>query len=391
MPAQLPPVTIATNHKPGYSMLPIEAVLPQLLQTLAHNSTAMLQAPPGAGKTTRVPLALLDADWRQGRKLLLLEPRRLAARTAARYMAAQLGEQPGQTVGYRTRLDSKVSGTTRIEVVTEGILTRLIQQDPMLEDYAAVLFDEFHERSLHADLGLALVRESQQALREDLRILIMSATLDTSPIAATLGDIPLISSAGRSYPVAVIYRPLRAQQQLANAVVACIRSALAEQQGSLLVFLPGAGEIRRVSDLLQGSLPPDVLLTPLYGALDSAAQDTAILPAAAGQRKIVLATAIAETSLTIEGIRVVIDSGLQRRSLFDPNSGMSRLVTTRVSRASAEQRKGRAGRIEPGVCYRLWSESSQATLTEFTPAEILEADLAALVLELAEWGARTPD
>ncbi len=372
-------------------MLPIDAILPKLQRTLEHHGTVLLQAPPGAGKTTRVPLALLNATWREGRKILMLEPRRLAARSAAHFMARQLGEQAGQTVGYRTRLDSKISASTHIEVVTEGILTRLIQQDPMLNDYAAVLFDEFHERSLHADLGLVLVRESQHALREDLRVLVMSATLDTAPIARLLGDAPIISSEGRAYPVEVIYQPVRElQRTLVDAVCSCIRLALQQQSGSLLVFLPGAGEIRRVAERLQGTLPADVLLAPLYGTLHSAEQDSAIVPAPHGTRKVVLATAIAETSLTIEGVRVVIDSGLQRRAVFDPNSGMSRLLTGRLSKASAEQRKGRAGRIEPGVCYRLWSDSEQHALPDFTPPEIREADLATLVLELAHWGCRDP-
>ncbi|WP_273204669.1 ATP-dependent helicase HrpB [Marinobacter subterrani] len=369
-------------------MLPIDAILPDLKQSLEQASTALLQAPPGAGKTTRVPLALLDAPWRQGGRILMLEPRRLAARSAARFMAGQLGEKPGQTVGYRTRLDTRVSAATRIEVVTEGILTRLIQADPMLEDYAAVIFDEFHERSLQADLGLALVRESQQALREDLRLLVMSATLDTAPIARVLGDVPVITSEGRAFPVDVLYRPLPRNGRMVDQVAAVIREALQDQSGSLLVFLPGAGEIRRLEQQLRGSLADNVLIAPLYGNLKSEQQDQAIAPAPDGQRKVVLATAIAETSLTIEGVRVVIDSGQQRRAVFDPNSGMTRLVTGRVSRASAEQRKGRAGRVEPGTCYRLWSESEQFGLADYTPPEILEADLAPLVLELAQWGAR---
>ncbi|MGM0951457.1 MAG: ATP-dependent helicase HrpB [Pseudomonadota bacterium] len=372
-------------------MLPIEEILPKLKQTLEQTSTALLQAPPGAGKTTRVPLALLDAPWRGNRKILILEPRRLAARSAARYMAKQLGEVPGQTVGYRTRLDTKISASTRIEVVTEGILTRLIQSDPMLEDYAAVLFDEFHERSLQADLGLALVRESQQALREDLRLLVMSATLDTAPIARVLGDVPVITSEGRAFPVEVFYRPLPRNARLPDQVVAVIQEALRDQSGSLLVFLPGAGEIRRVQQQLQGNLPEEALLAPLFGNLKAEEQDRAIAPAPEGTRKIVLATAIAETSLTIEGVRVVIDAGQQRRAVFDPNSGMTRLVTGRVSKASAEQRKGRAGRIESGVCYRLWSESEQFGLADYTPPEIQQADLAPLVLELAQWGARSAD
>ncbi|MCK7550628.1 ATP-dependent helicase HrpB [Marinobacter goseongensis] len=369
-------------------MLPINNILPKLTATLAETTTVLLQAPPGAGKTTRVPLALLDAPWRGDRKILMLEPRRLAARSAARFMAGQLREKPGQTVGYRTRLDTRVSAQTRIEVVTEGILTRLIQSDPMLEDYAAVIFDEFHERSLQADLGLALVRESQQALREDLRVLVMSATLDTAPIANILGDVPVLSSAGRAFPVEVLYRPLPRQGRVVDQVVAVVHEALQEQSGSLLVFLPGAGEIRRVEQQLRNRLPPEVVIAPLYGNLKSAEQDRAITPATGGQRKVVLATAIAETSLTIEGVRVVIDSGQQRRAVFDANSGMTRLVTGRVSKASAEQRKGRAGRIEPGVCYRLWRESEQFGLADYTAPEILEADLAPLVLELAQWGAR---
>ncbi|WP_417512829.1 ATP-dependent helicase HrpB [Marinobacter sp.] len=375
-------------------MLPIDHILPELEQTLERNTTALLQAPPGAGKTTRVPMALLNAPWLYGRKILMLEPRRLAARSAARFMASQLGEKPGQTVGYRTRLDTKVSGTTRIEVVTEGILTRLIQSDPMLEDYAAVLFDEFHERSLQADLGLALVRETQDALRDDLRILVMSATLDTAPIARLLGDVPVLSSEGRAFPVDVFYRPAPTAQRnlrLVDQVVAVVAEALAQQPGSVLVFLPGAGEIHRVAQALTGLVDPGVVIAPLFGNLKASEQDQAIAPAAEGIRKVVLATAIAETSLTIEGVRVVVDSGQQRRAVFDPNSGMTRLITGRVSKASAEQRKGRAGRVEPGVCYRLWSESEQFGLAEFTPPEIRGADLAPLVLELAQWGARTPD
>lgn len=372
-------------------MLPIDNILPELTDTLANSTTALLQAPPGAGKTTRVPLALLEAPWREGRRILMLEPRRLAARSAARFMAGQLGERPGQTVGYRTRLDTRVSAQTRIEVVTEGILTRLIQNDPMLEDYAAVLFDEFHERSLQADLGLALVRESQQALREDLRVLVMSATLDTAPLASVLGDVPVITSEGRAFDVDVLYRPLPGNARIADQVTGVIHEALRDQGGSLLVFLPGAGEIRRVEQQLRGQVPEHVVIAPLYGNLKSDEQDRAIAPASEGQRKVVLATAIAETSLTIDGIRVVIDSGQQRRAVFDPNSGMTRLVTGRVSKASAEQRKGRAGRLEPGVCYRLWSESEQFGLADFTPPEIQEADLAPLVLELAQWGARSPE
>lgn len=375
-------------------MLPIDDLLPDLCATLATTATVLLQAPPGAGKTTRVPLALLDCQWRGDRKILMLEPRRIAARAAARFMARQLGEKPGETVGYRTRLDTRVSACTCIEVVTEGILTRLIQQDPALEDYAAILFDEFHERSLQADLGLALVRESQQALREDLRVVVMSATLDTAPLAKLLDDAPILTSEGRAFPVDVLYRPLPPASgrppRLPDHVVATIREALDTETGSILTFLPGAGEIRLVERLLRPHLPPGTHLTPLYGNLNSEEQDRAIQPAAVGERKVVLATAIAETSLTIEGVRVVIDAGQARRAVFDANSGMARLKTGRVSRAAAEQRKGRAGRVEPGVCYRLWSESEQQGLPAFTPPEILEADLAPLALELAQWGARDP-
>ncbi len=376
------------------TMLPIDALLPDLLTTLADHTTVLLQAPPGAGKTTRVPLALLDATWRGDGRILMLEPRRIAARAAATFMAKQLGEKPGETVGYRTRLDTRVSVRTRIEVVTEGILTRMIQQDPALEDYAAILFDEFHERSLQADLGLALVRESQQALRDDLRVVVMSATLDTAPLARLLDDAPVLTSEGRAYPVDVHYRPLPPSShrppRLPDHVVAVIREALAAQTGSILTFLPGAGEIRLVERLIRPHLPPNTHLTPLYGQLKGDEQDRAIQPAPEGQRKIVLATAIAETSLTIDGVRVVIDAGQARRAVFDPNSGMTRLTTGRLSQAAAEQRKGRAGRIEPGVCYRLWSESEQQGLAAFTAPEILEADLAPLALELAQWGARDP-
>ncbi len=371
-------------------MLPIDAVLPELLQALRDRNAVVLQAPPGAGKTTRVPLALLEQPWLQQRRIVMLEPRRLAARAAAGFMSRLLGEPVGGTVGYRMRLDSKVSAATRIEVVTEGVLTRMLQEDPALERYGCVIFDEFHERSLQADLGLALSLEAQQALRPDLRLLVMSATLDAEPVAKLLGGAPLISSPGRSFPVAVRYRPparLPLEQHLVETVV----QALREEPGSMLVFLPGAGEIRRVGRMLSGRLPADVLLAPLYGELPQEAQDAAIAPAPPGRRKVVLATSIAETSLTIEGVRIVVDSGLARRPAFDPASGLTRLRTVRVSQAAAEQRRGRAGRLEPGVCYRLWSEAEQARLAAFATPEILEADLSDLVLELAQWGALEPD
>lgn len=374
------------------SALPVDSLLPQLQRTLSHCNNAVLQAPPGAGKTTRVPLALLDADWLGGRKILLLEPRRLAARAAARFMAHSLGERVGATVGYRVRLDSRVGRSTRIEVVTEGVLTRLLQDDPALEKVGLVVFDEFHERSLQADTGLALCLDSQSGLREDLRILVMSATLDGAAVARLLGDAPLLTSEGRSYPVAVHYRPAAMPRTLAGQIsferlTHVVQEALREEQGSVLVFLPGTAEIRRLESALQAAGPgPGVRITPLYGQLDARAQDAAIQPAPAGIRKVVLATAIAETSLTIEGIRIVIDAGLMRQSCFDPNTGLSRLVTRSVSRASAEQRCGRAGRTQSGVCYRLWPEHQH--LLAHTAAEILAADLAPLVLELAGWGVR---
>ncbi|MEE4329338.1 MAG: ATP-dependent helicase HrpB [Wenzhouxiangella sp.] len=371
--------------------LPIHATLPKLLSCLEQHNTVLLQAPPGAGKTTAVPPALLDAPWRRDRRILMLEPRRLAARSAARFMARARGEALGQTVGYRVRLESRVSAATRIEIVTEGILTRMIQSDPELPGYAAVLFDEFHERSLNADLGLALVRESQQALREDLRILVMSATLDVEALSRLLDDAPVVRSEGRSHPVDVVYRAARPEQDLLTHVAACVRHSLHEDRGSILVFLPGASEIRRVAALLDDSLPGHVDLVPLYGDLSGDAQDAAIAPAPGDRRKIVLATSIAESSLTIEGIRVVIDAGQQRRARFDPNSGMTRLVTSRLSRASADQRSGRAGRLEAGRCYRLWSAAEQVSLAPFDPPEILEADLAPLVLELALWGIGKPE
>ncbi|WP_255448479.1 ATP-dependent helicase HrpB [Telmatospirillum sp. J64-1] len=370
------------------SPLPIDEALPALLAALKDDPRAVLQAPPGAGKTTRVPLALLDQDWAEGRRILMLEPRRLAARAAAARMAQTLGEAVGETIGYRIRLDSRVSGRTRIEVVTEGILTRMIQDDPALDGVAAVIFDEFHERSLNADLGLALALEAQ-ALREDLRILVMSATLDGEAVAALLGDAPIVTSQGRAFPVETRHLDPQPKNRIEEEVAAAIRRALAEESGSILVFLPGQGEIRRVQSLL-GDLGEDVLVAPLYGDLPQAAQDAAIRPCPQGRRKVVLSTAIAETSLTIEGIRVVIDSGLMRVPRFEPASGMTRLVTVKVSKASAEQRRGRAGRMEPGVCYRLWPEAAHGALAAQSTPEILEADLAPLALDLAQWGVTDP-
>ncbi|TVS11074.1 MAG: ATP-dependent helicase HrpB [Wenzhouxiangella sp.] len=369
---------------------PVDILIPELLGELEQRNTVLVAAPPGAGKTTRVPPALLATSWLGAGKVLMLEPRRIAARSAARFMARERGEPVGQTIGYRTRLDTRVSNLTRIEVVTEGILTRMIQSDPALAGVGCVIFDEFHERSLHADLGLALVREAQQALRPDLRLLVMSATLAVEPLKRALDDPLLLQASGRSHPVELRYRPPVRARALVDHVVATISHALDQDSGSVLVFLPGAGEIRRVAAALGERLPADVRLCPLYGQMSPEAQDAAVAPAPDGRRKVVLATAIAESSLTIEGIRVVIDAGLQRRPRFDPNSGMSRLITETVSRASAEQRAGRAGRLEAGVCYRLWSEGEQARLRPHTPPEIEQADLAPLVLELACWGARDP-
>jgi len=366
--------------------LPIAAVLPEIRAALEAGPSLVLQAPPGAGKTTGVPPALLDAGWMRGGKLVMLEPRRLAARAAAARMAEMLGEEVGQTVGYRIRLDSKVGPATRIEVVTEGILTRMIQDDPELTGVKGVIFDEFHERSLHADLGLALCLEARCALRAELRVVVMSATLDGGPVARLLGEAPLITSEGRAFPVETRYLPRPEPRRFAEGVADAIEIALAEvAAGDLLVFLPGQGEIRRVEALL--GQRPGLLVAPLYGEMTREAQDAA-LRTARNLRKVVLATAIAETSLTIEGVRVVIDSGVMRVPRFDPGTGMTRLATLPVSRASADQRRGRAGRLGPGFCYRLWPEAEERGLAPFTAPEILAADLAPLALDLAQWGVR---
>ena len=381
-----------------HSGLPIDAALPELTAALARGTAAVLQAPPGAGKSTVVPLALLEEPWARGRRILMLEPRRIAARAVARRMAQTLGEDAGETVGYRTRFDTRVGPRTRIEVVTEGVLTRMLQSDPDLEGVAAILFDEFHERSLQADLGLALVLDARATLGLDLRIVAMSATLDGAAVAALLADAtgtpaPLVTSMGRSFPVTTQYVGrglplLPGPESPERAVAHALRRALGEAPGDVLVFLPGAGEIRRVAAMLEegGGPAPGVRVLPLYGELDPAAQDAALEPDRGGSRRIVLATNIAETSLTIPGIRIVIDSGLVRRSVFDPATGMSRLETQRISRASADQRQGRAGRVEAGVCYRLWSEGSHRSLAAATPPDIVDADLAPLALELAAWG-----
>ncbi len=351
----------------------------------------MLVAPPGAGKTTVVPLALMGEPWVRGGRILVLEPRRLAARAAAERMASTLGEPAGETVGYRVRMASKVSARTRVEIVTEGVFTRMILDDPSLDGVAAVLLDEFHERSLDADLGLAFALQSQAILRPDLKLVVMSATLDAAPVARLMDDAPVIESQGRMFPIDTRYLGRDPRQGLDEQVARVVLRALAEEDGSLLVFLPGQGEIRRVERLLGERLRnPAVDVEPLYGALDFALQARAIAPAPEGRRKVVLATSIAETSLTIQGVRVVIDGGLSRVPRFDPSSGLVRLETQRVTRAAADQRRGRAGRTEPGVCYRLWDEAETRALTPFGRPEILETDLSGLALDLARWGARDP-
>jgi len=343
--------------------LPITEALPALAEALAGRSRTLLQAPPGAGKSTIVPLALLHSPWLQSKKILMLEPRRIAARAVAARMAQLSGDPVGKTVGYRTRQDTRVGRDTRIEVVTEGILTRMLQNDAELADVGCVIFDEFHERSLHADLGLALAIESQETLRPDLRLLVMSATLDLPPLARLLNDAPIVTAGGRSFEVTTHYVPRRTELRLEQQVAQVLRRTLADDAGDVLCFLPGAGEIARVRRALEEhGLPPGVQVLPLYGELPAAAQDAALRPAGPGERKVVLATTIAETSLTIEGIRVVVDAGLRRYAEFDPATGMSRLVTAKVSQAAADQRRGRAGRLSTGVCYRLWSEGTQAAL-----------------------------
>jgi len=371
--------------------LPIDAVLDELAQTLAVNNAAVLVAPPGAGKTTRVPLALLDAPWVNTRKIIMLEPRRIAARASAERMAQTLGERVGDTVGYRVRFGSKVSRATRIEVVTEGIFARQILDDPELSDVAAVLFDEFHERSLDADLGLALARDAQTGLREDLRILVMSATLDGARVAKLLGGAPVIESQGRAFAVETRYLGRKVDAPLERQMAEAIATALRADPGSVLAFLPGASEIRRTQNFLSERVhDASIEIVPLFGALDAAVQDRAIRPAPKGCRKVVLATSIAETSLTIEGVRIVVDSGLSRVPRYEPDIGLTRLETVRASRAAVDQRRGRAGRTEPGVCYRLWDEPQTAALPAYTRPEILSADLSSLLLDVAQWGVSDP-
>ncbi len=371
--------------------LPIDAVLDDLSRTLDQHNAAVLVAPPGAGKTTRVPLALLDAPWAEGKKIIVLEPRRIAARASADRMAKSLGERAGETVGYRVRFGSKISRATRIEVVTEGIFTRQILDDPELSGVAAILFDEFHERSLDADMGLALARDAQLGLREDLRILVMSATLDGARVAKLLGEAPVVESEGRAFPVETRYLGRKADAPIERQMAEAIASALRADSGSVLAFLPGAAEIRRTQNFLAERIhDASIEIVPLFGALDAAVQDRAISPAPKGMRKVVLATSIAETSLTIEGVRIVVDSGLARVPRYEPDIGLTRLETVRAARAAVDQRRGRAGRTEPGVCYRLWDEPQTASLAPYTQPEILSADLSSLVLDLAQWGVADP-
>ncbi|MCG8565870.1 MAG: ATP-dependent helicase HrpB, partial [Desulfobacterales bacterium] len=378
--------------------LPVARVLPGIDQALAHAGRAVLQAPPGAGKTTFIPPALMDAPWLGGQTILMLEPRRLAARSCARFMARLLGEQPGETVGYQIRNERCMGPHTRIQIITEGILTRMLQSDPELPGVGLVIFDEFHERHLESDLGLALCLESAEALREDLRILVMSATMDVAGLSALMDGAPVIESQGKMFPVETFYCPPDPRRTapgrhgaVLSAAVAAVGRALAEGEGDILVFLPGQYEIRRMEELLAQRTAPGIRITPLYGNLDQKAQMAAIGPAAPGERKVILSTAIAETSLTLPGIRAVVDSGLMRVPRYFPGTAATRLETIPVSRASAHQRRGRAGRIAPGRCYRIWSEHSHQGLLPFSRPEILSADLTGLALELALWGVSSAD
>ena len=369
------------------TQLPIDSLLDAVSTTLAESSSCVLVAAPGAGKTTRVPLALLDAPWRAGKKILMLEPRRIAARRAAEYVARLLGERCGDTVGYRIRNESRVSSMTQIEVVTEGILTRMIQDNPELPETALIIFDEFHERSIHADLGLALTVDVQRHLRNDLRILVMSATMDGAAVSSLLHNAPVLNSEGRTYPVDTRYLRFSVQGQIEQRIADVVQESLRQDEGDILIFLPGRREIHRLENILFERLKlSDVLIVPLYGDLPPSEQDAALLPDGRGRRKIILSTSVAETSITIDGVRVVIDGGLSRASRFDPRRGMSGLVTLPVSKAIADQRRGRAGRQQPGICYRLWTEQEQTSHPDFPQPEIMSSDLAPFALELASWG-----
>jgi ATP-dependent helicase HrpB len=379
------------THGPhGPQPLPIEPTLPLVASALRDTGCAVLCAPPGAGKTTGVPIALLAEPWLEGRRIIMLEPRRLAARAAATRMASMLGSEVGRLVGYRMRLDTRVSAGTRIEVVTEGVLTRMLQHDPSLDGVAVVIFDEFHERSIHADTGLALTLQARSVLRPDLRVLVMSATLDADPIARILGDAPVITSEGRSWPVETTWLQQPLQGYADSAAARAALSALDSHDGDVLVFLPGAAEIRRAEAIVREGVTGAVDVYPLHGQLPQAMQDRAIAPSPPGRRKIVLATSIAETSLTIEGVRIVIDSGLMRVPRFSARTGMSRLETMRVARSAADQRRGRAGRTSPGACYRMWTRAEDAGLVPHRAPEILETDLTPLALDLATWGVTDP-
>ncbi|MGR7943614.1 ATP-dependent helicase HrpB [Paenibacillus sp. M.A.Huq-81] len=372
--------------------MPIDEVLPDLLRALERGGNAVLVAEPGAGKTTRVPLSIMEQSWLAGKRIIMLEPRRLAARSAAGYMASLLGEKAGERVGYRVRLDSKVSSKTVIEVVTEGVLTRMLQSDPALEGVGAVLFDEFHERHLHGDLGLALCLQTQSLLREDLRMVVMSATLDAEPVARLLGDAPVFQSTGRAYPVETRYRAAKSSGPIEPQVGETVLQALREETGDMLVFLPGVPEIKRtVRWLHEKGLPGGIKVRELHGGMTLEEQSSAVAKCAAHERKVVLATSVAESSLTVEGVKIVVDGGLARTLRFSPRTGLSRLETVPVSKASADQRRGRAGRLAPGVCYRIWTEEEQAYLPDQGKPEVLEADLSALALELAVWGVRDPE
>lgn len=370
--------------------LPVRDILDVLDSALAAKRRAVVVAPPGAGKTTLLPLHLLQKNPDDGRQILLLEPRRLAARASARRMAALLGESPGQTIGYRMRMDQAVSDKTRILVVTEGIFARMVIDDPELSAISTVIFDEFHERSLDADFGLALALDVQEGLREDLNLIVMSATLDGARVAQLLHDTPVVESLGRSFPVDIRYQPKKPDDNIEKAMVAAIQNVLAEEEGSILAFLPGRREIEHTRTLLEGRVGAQVSIIPLYGALDAKAQDDAIRPTKQGLRKVVLATSIAESSLTIDGVRIVIDSGLSRVPVFEPASGLTRLETQRASRASVDQRAGRAGRTQAGIAIRLWHEGQTAALNLYSMPEILSADLSSLILDSAAFGVSDP-